>query len=112
MPRHWPIYPTRQCTKRNDYNQRHFNSAIFARPCGSNLTLRSLVIAGAGMPDEIMAGENARLRGYSPWNESRPREVEPLANDVIMERYAYAGEGDTCLILTDGYENKETPHAK
>ena len=40
------------------------------------------------------------------------REVESSAYDVIMECYAYTGEGDSCLILTEGYENKELHNAK
>jgi len=55
----------------------------------------------------IMVEVNAGLQGYMPCGPARGHEVESFAYGAIMERYAWLGEGDTCLILTDGYENKE-----
>jgi hypothetical protein len=45
-------------------------------------------------------------------HETGCAKVESFAYGVTMVRYAYAGEGDSCLVLTNGYENKETPNAE
>jgi hypothetical protein len=65
-----------------------------------------------GMWTRIMAEVNAVLQRDMPADPSRRHEVESSACGAIMERYAYLGEGDSCLILTDGHENKEISNAE
>jgi hypothetical protein len=99
-------------TKRRNYDPRLYFWATFAPAVSFASDIAGPRSPGDGMWDQIIGRANAGLQGYVPCDPARRHVVESFAYAAIMERYAYLGEGDSCLILTDGYEIKEISNAK